>query len=276
VDDKKTDEISLFYKELKQKDSKRRTVNSELIGRQHEIANKGLTYYVLKEVREQFDDQINAVLNVGGDLGIDLILIRKYGIDVKQGDSVDLFLPPEKVDFPTYIYGNVYDLPEILHGKKYDLILLKEVIEHLYDPDRAIISIKEVMKIDGTIIITTPNLSSLINRLLLFFGFLPMSYEVSTKKTFGKPGRFNMREGAAGHIRLFTFRAIKEFLEYYGFSVVRMYTIPAPPSDDLSITSWVILFEKILHKISKKLCSSIIIVAKITSEQTLDKNNPIS
>jgi hypothetical protein len=93
-----------------------------------------------------------------------------------------------------------------------------------------------------------------------------MSYEVSTKKAFGKPGRFNLHEGAAGHIRLFTYRAIKEFLEYYGFDIIRMYTIPAPTSDDLSRRSPVIVFEKILQKISKKLCSAMIIVAKIKDE----------
>ena len=258
-----TDEISLFYKELKEKDTRRRSLNSELIGRQQEFANKGLIYYVLKEVKKQFNKQINAVPNVGGDLGIDLILMRKYGIDIKKGDSIDLFVPPDKVDFPKYYYGSVYDLAEVLHDEKYDLILLKEVIEHLYDPDRAIDSIKKVMKSDGIIVITTPNLSLLINRILLLLGFLPMSYEVSTKKAFGKPGRFNMHEGAAGHIRLFTYRAIKEFLEYYGFDVVRMYTIPAAPSDDLSLRSPVIIFERILQKIGKKLCSSIIIVAKL-------------
>lgn len=257
-----TDEISLFYKELKQRDSIRRTLNSELIGRQQELARKGLVYYVINEVKKQFSNQINAVLNVGGDLGIDLILMKKYGINIRTGDSVDLFLPTDNVDFPTYFIGSVYDLPEIFQDKKYDLILLKEVIEHLYNPDRAIESIKRVLRDDGTIIITTPNLSSLLNRFLLLFGFLPMSYEVSTKRTFGKPGRFNRREGAAGHIRLFTYRAIKEFLEYNGFYIVRMYTVPTPPSDGLSIRSPVIVFERILKKISKKLCSQIIIVAK--------------
>lgn len=268
-----TDEISLFYKELKEKDTRRRTLNSELIGRQQEFANKGLVYYVLKEVKKQFDRQINAVLNVGGDMGIDLILMRKYGIDIKKGDSIDLFIPLDKADFPTYHYGSVYDLPGILHEEKYDLILLKEVIEHLYDPDRAINSIKKVMKSDGIIIITTPNLSSLINRILLLLGFLPMSYEVSTKKAFGKPGRFNKHEGSAGHIRLFTYRAIKEFLEYYGFDVVRMYTISAPPSSDLSLTNPVIVFEKVLQKISKKLCSAIIIVAKLKVSENENSTN---
>lgn len=275
VPDTRIDEITFFYNKLKEKDARRRTINSELIGRQRELAYKGIIYYVLREIRGQFNDRINAVLNVGGDLGIDLIIMRNNGIDIRQGDSVDLFVPNDKVDFPTYIYGSVYNLPEISNGKKYDLVLLKEVIEHLYDPDRAINSIKEVMKRDGTIIITTPNLTSLINRLLLFFGFLPMSYEVSTKKAFGKPGRFNTHEGAAGHIRLFSYRAIKEFLHYYGFDIVRIYTIPAAPSDDLSLKSPVIIFEKILHKFTKKLCSTIIIVAKIGGSRTLDNDNRI-
>ena len=261
------DVIDLFYKELKQKDSTRRTLNSELIARQQEFENEGLIYYILKEIKKQFNNQVNTVLNVGGDLGVDLILIKKYGVNIDHGDSVDLFIPPDKVDFPTYVFGDVYSLPQLLNGKKYDLILLKEVIEHLYDSDRAIISIKKVMKTNGIIVITTPNLSSLINRVLLLFGYLPMSYEVSTKRAFGKIGRFNMHEGAAGHIRIFTYRAIREFLNYYGFSIIRMYTIPASPSDDLSIKSPIIVFERILKKISKKLCSQMIIIAKLKVEE---------
>lgn len=255
-----TNEIILFYDELKQKDTKRRTLRSELTGRQQELINRGLIHYIIKEVKGYFNGKTIDVLNVGGDLGIDLILMRENGIDIRRGESVDLFLPEDTVDFPKFYCGSVYNLTEILNDTKYDLIVFREVIEHLFDPDRAINSIKNVMTNHGAIIITTPNLSSLINRLLLLFGFSPMSYEVSTKIVFGKPRKFNLREGAAGHIRLFTYKSIKEFLDYYGFIIIRMYTIPAPPSNEISLRSPVILFERFLHKISKKLCSQITVL----------------
>jgi len=220
-------EISDFYNHLKKKDFVRRTLDSELEGRRDEITERGILYYILKEVRLFMGNQINSVLNAGGDLGVDLILLRENGINIKDAYSLDVFLPQYGKDFPKYVEGSIYDLTKIFNEQKFDLVILKEVIEHLFDPDRAIEQLKNVTKSGGYIVITTPNLSSIINRILLLFGYLPISYEVSTRRVFGKPRRYNYREGAAGHIRIFTFKAMWQFLEFYGFEI-KKYTLFQP------------------------------------------------
>lgn len=93
-------EISDFYNHLKKKDFVRRTLDSELEGRRDEITERGILYYILKEVRLFMGNQINSVLNAGGDLGVDLILLRENGINIKDAYSLDVFLPQYGKDFP--------------------------------------------------------------------------------------------------------------------------------------------------------------------------------
>lgn len=261
------DEIDLFYQDLKNKDANRRTLNSELIGARVSYKNKGLNYYVIKEIARFHNEKENNILNVGGDLGLDLILLKENSISFDKAISLDVFIPEDKLDFPTYIKGNAYELTNLFNKEEFNIVLLKEVIEHLFDPDRAISQIKEIMKDDGILIVTTPNLSSMLNRLLLLFGYLPMAYEVSTKRNFGKPKKYNDREGAAGHIRLFTFRALEQFLKYYGFKIERAYTIPASPCvghrpGDVPENSLVLKLDKLFSKINKRWGSSTIMVVR--------------
>lgn len=73
-------------------------------------------------------------------------------------------------------------------------------------------------------ILTTPNLSSLVNRLSLLAGFLPPSMEVSYEKSdFGRP---NLGGYPVGHLRVFTFKAITEFMKFHGYQIIESFTLP--------------------------------------------------
>ena len=98
-----------------------------------------------------------------------------------------------------------------LEGKVVEVDI--DVIEHLFDTDKAIAEIRKVLRKDGFLVISTPNLSSFANRLLLLFGYQPLGTEVSTHKHYGRPKKYNLREGVAGHIRVFTYKALIEFLK---------------------------------------------------------------
>jgi len=105
----------------------------------------------------------------------------------------------------------------------FDLVYMGDVIEHLINPDFAITEVARVMKPSGFLILSTPNLASWLNRLLLLVGFQPLSSEVSTAVNFGRPSAHTECDDVpVGHLRLFTFRALKEFLAYYSFRIVRV------------------------------------------------------
>jgi len=103
-----------------------------------------------------------------------------------------------------------------------DLVYMAEVIEHLYDPDRALRDIARVLVDGGHLVLSTPNIACLLNRILLPLGLQPFFTEVSTRTIVGR--RFAaLGEGSAsvGHLRIGSLPALRELLEMNGFTTVR-------------------------------------------------------
>jgi len=103
----------------------------------------------------------------------------------------------------------------------FDVVVFSEVIEHLVDTDGVVEEILRVLVSGGTLLISTPNLSAWFNRLLLLIGVQPIFSEVSRRRVFGRPG-----SQVAGHLRLFTHRAFREFLSAHGLVDVRITGAP--------------------------------------------------
>ena len=109
-----------------------------------------------------------------------------------------------------------------------DVVIMSEVIEHLVDPDGAVAEARRVLRPGGSLLLSTPNLAAWYNRGLLAAGIQPVFSEVSLRGVFGRPGRV-----VAGHLRLFTRRALTEFLTASGFRCVtvagaRYHDVPRP------------------------------------------------
>ena len=109
-----------------------------------------------------------------------------------------------------------------------DVVIMSELIEHLADPDGAVAEVRRVLRPGGSLLLSTPNLAAWYNRGLLAFGIQPIFSEVSLHGVFGRPGSV-----VAGHLRLFTRRALTEFLTASGFRCVtvtgaRYHDVPRP------------------------------------------------
>lgn len=89
----------------------------------------------------------------------------------------------------------------------FNLVIAMEVIEHIFDTDFFLKEAYRVLKSDGVLILTTPNLLSLANRLLVLFGRYPRYVE------------YNAGENSAGHIRCYTLAVLKNQLAANGFMV---------------------------------------------------------
>jgi SAM-dependent methyltransferase len=98
---------------------------------------------------------------------------------------------------------------------KADVVIMSELIEHLVDPDGALEEVRRVLRPGGALLLSTPNLAAWYNRALLAAGIQPVFSEVSLRAVFGRPGSV-----VAGHLRLFTRRALTEFLTASGFRCV--------------------------------------------------------
>jgi SAM-dependent methyltransferase len=109
-----------------------------------------------------------------------------------------------------------------------DVVIMSELIEHLVDTDSAVEEVRRVLKPGGSLLLSTPNLAAWFNRGLLALGTQPVFSEVSLRGVFGRPG-----SQVAGHLHLFTRRALVEFLEAGGFTCVtvagaRYHDVPRP------------------------------------------------
>jgi SAM-dependent methyltransferase len=102
-----------------------------------------------------------------------------------------------------------------------DVVIMSELIEHLVDPDGALEEAARVLVPGGTLLLSTPNLAAWYNRVLLAVGVQPLFTEVSLRGVFGRPGHV-----VAGHLRIFTRRALEELLASRGFVAIEITGAP--------------------------------------------------
>jgi SAM-dependent methyltransferase len=103
----------------------------------------------------------------------------------------------------------------------FDLVHMEEVIEHVVRPDRSMDEIRRVLAPGGHLILSTPNLACLPNRVLVPLGFQPLFSEVSEDRVLGRGlSIFGQGGQPVGHLRLYTKRALMEFMRLSGFDVI--------------------------------------------------------
>lgn len=89
----------------------------------------------------------------------------------------------------------------------FDLIFAGEVIEHLVDTDGFLAECQRCCKVGGYLLITTPNLASLENRIRLLLGMYPIWVDY--------------RLSGCGHVRAYTPTVLKRQLRDHGFIVTK-------------------------------------------------------
>jgi len=102
-----------------------------------------------------------------------------------------------------------------------DVVIMSELIEHLVDTDAAVDEARRVLRPGGVLLLSTPNLAAWFNRGLVGLGIQPVFSEVSLRGIYGRPGH-----EVVGHLRLFTRRALVEFLTARGFRCERVQGAP--------------------------------------------------
>ena len=171
----------------------------------------------------KYNVKASTYLDIGCGDGILTLRIAKavgareiYG--VVNRESI-LKLPPQ-------VKGVIFDLEKLGEQRLpfkdcyFDLITAVEVIEHLSYGDHLLMEVYRLLKSSGHLLITTPNLASWVNRLLLLFGIQPMFTEPSKYYWVGshKPRR-KASPSNYGHKNLYTLRALKQILSLYGFNI---------------------------------------------------------
>jgi SAM-dependent methyltransferase len=191
--------------------------------KQKEIRERGFLFHLFNELKKVRADY-SKVVDIGGYTGDNLILAAQEGIHFNSGLVIDpkpsAFYKSELRALNVKIIKGYAESLQ-LKSNSIDLVFLIEVIEHLIEPDKSIKRIHNILKDNGILALSTPNLACIWNRILLVLGFQPIFSEVSSVKVFGRPGK-----EVVGHLHIYTFSSIQEFLKYYNFEIISIKTLP--------------------------------------------------
>jgi SAM-dependent methyltransferase len=103
--------------------------------------------------------------------------------------------------------------------EKVQLVTSFGSLEHVTCWDEVLENVKNVLVDGGYFLVSMPNLGSWVNRLALLLGYQPRDLEISRKKLYGVAPPYK-NHGVAGHVKVATFRAFKEYLMDNGFEIV--------------------------------------------------------
>lgn len=106
----------------------------------------------------------------------------------------------------------------------FDCVHSNQVIEHLVDTDRYLAEHNRVLKMGGYLVLSTENAASWHNIGALLMGWQMFSLtNISDISGIGNPfalwrGRKDARKSMQ-HMRIFAYRGLREYIEYFGFKV---------------------------------------------------------
>lgn len=142
-----------------------------------------------------------------------------YGVDISEKAVAEALRRGIKA---FKINVDVENLP--FPDNQFDLVTAIELIEHLVNTDHFFIEVFRILKPRGFLVVSTPNLASWVNRLLLLFGYQPyfseVSFNIDAGKLLSRRGKDHYE--AAGHLRMYTLRALMEQIRFYGFRIVEV------------------------------------------------------
>lgn len=125
---------------------------------------------VIKFIRKYFNKIEGLdILDCGISIGTVADILSKEG-----ANCIGVDVNPREITGVKIIQADLNNgIPEL--ERKFDIVFAGEIIEHLFDDSKFIRESYKVLKPGGLLIITVPNLVSLINRLMVLFGMMPMT-----------------------------------------------------------------------------------------------------
>lgn len=154
-------------------------------------------------------------------------------LSLGSGDCADLWFlasdneiyaidgSPSAIDVATAhgINGQVYNLDNDLpfNDNRFDLIVCKDLLEHIMAPERLLAEISRVLKPTGKLVVSIPNHFYFPFRLKILFGSnLIWKTTIHDHSTVYDEWNYM-------HIRFFTYKGFMRFLGKYGFTVEKAF-----------------------------------------------------
>jgi len=183
-------------------------------------------HMLLKELKTRKNANIR-LLEIGCGAGFNLLVLEKIGfkeligVDVLSPDTWRLKKP---LNFH-YLTRDVCSSPLPFGDNSCHVVLLIDVLEHLYDPAYLLKEVSRILSADGLLVIRTPNIANLRNRILLLFGKSPhLELEGFLFKHRVESSRIYL-----GHVREYTGYELRQMFSSFGFKVLSLKYFCAEP-----------------------------------------------
>ena len=184
-----------------------------------QYSSKSDDYYECQrpEMLRFIPDKITSLLDVGcsqGSFG-ELVKANRPGCEVWgiEPGAAAAAAAGERLD--NVVCGTLQSAVPQLEGKRFDCVVFNDVLEHLVNPEKALLDCRALLKDGGSVVASIPN--------ILFF--YQMAYLVLKQDwKYQESGVLDYT-----HLRFFTKKSIVRMFESCGFRVVTIEGINAPP-----------------------------------------------
>jgi 2-polyprenyl-3-methyl-5-hydroxy-6-metoxy-1,4-benzoquinol methylase len=148
-------------------------------------------------------------LDVGFGLGFHLYIAQKLGYHV-YGTELD----KDCIDFvqPYILAAQLYNgdlLSAKYENNQFDIINICHVIEHLIDPNSYLLELNRILKTEGLIIVSTPNIGAIAYKLYRAFNFINF--------------RVPLIVDGLEHTVIFNDANLKKAIQAHGFEIIQQY-----------------------------------------------------
>lgn len=147
---------------------------------------------------KKYNSHVKNMLDVGSGYGFWMDYCEKQGIITEGFDMSD-----EVVDYAKGIGLNVFkmDAMQFKTDKKYDLIMMFDILEHMEDPNKFLTKYREKLNEDGLLYIQVPNL---------------IGFHIPREHGYGLPE----------HLWQFSFKTLSKLLENNDYEIMGHWTGP--------------------------------------------------
>ncbi len=157
-----------------------------------------------------------SICDIGGTAATKMFFEKVYPDATVEGYNIDedeLSSPKEGFH---YLDIEKEDLPQ-----KYGMVFAGDIIEHLIEPFDAVKRMVSTLNVGGVLIVTTPNIANIYNRIFLSMGFALGNYHPTMRYKLGNPF-LDKGDGvyAGSHKSLFNWRGLLEMEELLGMRVI--------------------------------------------------------
>ncbi|MBN1186856.1 MAG: glycosyltransferase [Bacteroidales bacterium] len=129
---------------------------------------------------------------------------RVVGVDI---------VPLDNIELDGFILHDLNDgLPDV-DMAQFDYVLLLDVIEHLESPEKFVAELRETIRPNIIVLVSSANIAHIITRLSLLFGNF----------NYGKRGILDLT-----HRRLFTFNSLKALFQMANYEILHVTGTPIP------------------------------------------------